>query len=678
VLFRSIGAEGAAGAAAVEAPEVAEGAMGVSKALEEAVMTSKAAGPARAVIAEHEAVQGGKAVSEGLEAALPGNVEKAIIAEKNPHLAREALRQVEEQLASTAGESGVSAAVPSLSARVLGRLPDAAKQAQLGLGYSAIELTNEKDLGRTPEEVASHVMGSLFWGAVGGAAGGEIVHGVLKAASPLVEKVGAAFGKSAEALDNLAAALKVGDGEAIIKSTRGKLQGGLDAMDQLAHTKTLDKAMEAARKKVGDSGMKDLDAGYIKATEAYADAKANVLRQLGINVTERGDTARKISSDKVAKALRSESRDDVLEALQKLHEAGKGLQDFHEELAKAGATGLEGLSGTTKEQVQALMDVQAAMKAGLAESAARGGVGEAAQALFGGEIAGGIAEHFGHHILGKLVPLYGAARAAKMLWQLAPAEFKAARLAALARLSEGVDGHLDRIASAMWNGGAGKFAAAPVAAMSGEELHKLRDEVNQKLSNPQLAQDHLERRAGVLADVVPEAYGQMAVQYGQQLQTLAGILKMPEPLGGPFSQKYQPSESERAKMALHVAIVKDPKVFEANLAKGTATAAQVATYKAAHGPRAEALTRAFLGGLKEGRRADAGTLKAMTGAAILGITPRSSYSPGTIAGVQGIYALKGTQQGGPGSRGGTGGAKALSANQMVSLPGQRVAQRPVK
>ena len=586
----------------------------------------------------------------------------------------EAVTQVDAKLAQTieeaAGERGVASAVPSLSARLLGRLPDAAKNAQLGATYAAIDLTNEKDLPHSPEELASHIMGSLFWGAAGGVVGGELMHGLMKGASKVAEATGKAFAKGTEALDNMAAALSVGDGSAIIAKSKKALQGSFDAMDAMAKPKTIDQGMEEVRRKVGDAGMKDLDAQRIHAEEAYGDAKANVMRILGMNVTERGDTVRRISYDKVAKAMKGESREEVVDALKKLHEAGKQLHSFHETLAQAGATGLEGLGGKTKEQVAQLLEVQAAMKAGVAQAEAKKGIDE----ILSGGIGGAIASHFGHALLGKA---YAGVKIGKALWSMAPAEFKAARLAQLARLSEGVDGHLQRVANAMHAGGVGKFAIPAASGMSFAELKKMREDVQQKLSNPQLAQDHLEQRAGVVNEFAPDTYGQMALQYGDQLQALAGILQWPQ-MDGPWAPEYMPSASEVHKMSTAVAIVKDPRVFEANLAKGTATPGQAAVYRQAHGQRAQALATTFAGGIKQGKKSDAGSLKAMTSAMILGITPRASYSQPMLQSTQGMYSMKATQQGGPGSRGGAGGAKALTASQMFTLPGQRVSNRPVK
>jgi len=632
-----------------------------------------------------ETAAAGKVAETGIgtvmEAALPAVAEKAIIAEGVPGGMRIALQAVEGALAKksaeAAAERGVSAAVPSLAARVLGRAPEAARNATAGLGYGALSLTNEKDLGHSPEEVASHVMGTLFWSTVGGVVGGELMHGITKAASPVVEATGRAFGKAGEALDNLAAALKVGDGAGVVSKARSALQGGFDAMDQMAKQKVIDRGMEQVRKKVGDAGMGELDAQRIAVEEAFSDARANVMRLVGIPVTERGETVRKISADKVAKALKSENRQDVIEALQKLHEAGKGLQDFHETLAKAGATGLEGLSGKVADQVNGLLEVQEAFKKGLITAEEKGGVMEALKAVAGGEIGGAVAEHFGHHVLGQLIPAYGVVKAARMAWKMAPAEWQAARLSQLARLGAGVDAHLERVASALHSDGIGKYAAPAVASMSAADLRKLRDDVQQKLANPQLAMDHLQERAGVVNDFAPEAYGQMGLQYGAQLQALAGILQWPE-LPGPYSPQWTPSASETAKMSRAVAIVKDPRVFEASLAKGTATPAEAAVYKQAHGPRAAALTAKFAAGIKESAHKDGATLRAMTGMMVMGITPRASYSQPMLQSIQGLYAQRASQQGGPGSRGGTGGAKALTASQMISLPGQRVANRPPK
>lgn len=577
-----------------------------------------------------------------------------------------------------AAEKGIAKAVPSLASRVLGRLPDAAQNALMGMGTGAIELTNEKDLPQTPEALASHIMSTLFWSGAAGAVGGEVMHGLIKAASPVVGLASKALGKSSDALDTLAAALKVGDADSVIAKTRGQLQNGFEAMDMMAKQRTIDGAMEQVRKKVGDAGMGDLDAARIKAETAYSDAKANVMRMLGMDVTKGGKKVRQISLDRLGKALKSDQKADVLEALQALHKAGNGLRDFHEQLAQAGASGVEGLAGKTKEQVEELLKVQDAMKAGIAEAGGQAGMGDAAKALFGGEIGGAVAEHFGHHILGKLVPLYGAARAAKMLWELAPAEFKAARLAQLARLTEGVGQHLDRVAAAASSGGGGKFAAPAAALLSVDELRKLRDDVQEKLANPQKAMDHLQERAGVVESFAPETYGQMGIQYGQQLMTLAGILQWPH-MEGPWAPQWMPSETERMKMSAKIAIVKDPKVFEAKLAKGTATQEEAALYKQVHPARADHLASAFLGGLKQGMKADAGTLKAMTAFSTMGLGPaRASYSQPTLQQVQGIYSMKASQQGGPGSRGGTGGAKALTASQMITLPGQRVSNRPVK
>ena len=107
--------------------------------------------------------------------------------------------------AESAAEQGVAKAVPTLAQRVLGRLPAAAKNATVGTGYGALELTNEKDLPHTPEELASHVLGTLFWGAAGGVAGGELTHGLLKAASPVVQATSKAIGKAGDKLEKLAA-----------------------------------------------------------------------------------------------------------------------------------------------------------------------------------------------------------------------------------------------------------------------------------------------------------------------------------------------------------------------------------------------------------------------------------------------------------------------------------------
>lgn len=604
-----------------------------------------------------------------IERAVPAAVERAAIASKDPAAIRAALGNVEGALAKVsseaAGQTGVAKAVPSLAARVLGRVPEAAKNAQLGLAYSGIELTNEKDLGRTPEEVAGHVMGSLFWGAVGGAAGGEVVHGVLKAASPVVRSVGKAFGSFGEKVEGIAGAIKAGgDPSAVVNKARGGLQRGLDAIDQMAKPKAIDKAMEAVRVKVGDAGMGELDAMRIKAEDAVEAARADVMRLLGQKGTG------KISADRLARALKSDERQDVIEALQRLHEAGKGLRDFHEQLFQAGASGVEDLAGKTKEQVEGLLEVQDAMKAGIAAEAGKTGLDDVIRAGVVGEVAA----HFGHALFGKA---YIAAKVGKKLMEMAPAEFKAARLAQLARLSEGVDGHLDRVASALHAGGPGKYAAPRIAAMTGDELHKLRDEVQAKLANPQLAQDHLEERAAPLQEFAPDTYGQMAVQYGQQLQVLASILQWPE-MPGIYGAKWELSPTERAQIAAKVAIVKDPRVFEAHLARGTATPAEAKVYQQAHPARAAALGQRVLSGIREGHREDNASLKAMTGMMVMGITPRASYSQATLAGVQGLYSQRANQQGGPGSRGGTSGAAKLSASQMISLPGQRVSNRPVK
>ncbi len=669
-----IGGEGAAIGEAAEASGLARA---VPAELETAVQTSRAVGPAKAMIAEGEASLAGKAAPQGLEAVLPGGVEKAIVQEANPHLTREAIRQVDEHLAETinaaAGERGVASAVPSLASRVLGRLPDAAKNAQVGATYSAIELTNEKDLPHSPEELASHIMGTLFWGAAGGVAGGELMHGLMKAASPVVDAFGKAFSKGSEALEKAAGALGAGSGDAaaIISKSKKALQGSFDAMDAMAKPKFIDDAMESVRRKVGDAGMGELDASRIRVEDAYGDAKANVMRILGMNVTEKGDTVRRISYDKVAKAMKGDSREEVVDALKKLHDAGRQLHEFHEQMAQAGATGLEGLAGKTKEQVQQLLEVQAAMKAGVSDATAKAGLDE----VLSGGIGSAVASHFGHALLGKA---YLGVKVGKVLWSMAPAEFKAARLAQLARLSEGVSGHLDRVANAMHNGGAGKLAIPAASGMSFAELKKMREDVNQKLANPQLAQDHMDARAGVVAEFAPDTYGQMALQYGQQLQVLAGILQWPE-MTGPWSMPYQPSAAEVHKMSTAVAIVKDPRVFEANLAKGVATPGQASVYKSAHGARAQALGATFAGGLKQGMKADAGSLKAMTGMMVLGLGPaRQSYTQPMLQRVQGAYSMAASQKGGPGSRGGAGGAKALTASQMFTLPGQRVSNRPVK
>ncbi len=629
-----------------------------------------------------ETAAAGKAAEAGIgtvmERALPAVAEKTIIAEGVPGANRIALQAVEEALAkhgaAAAAEKGVASAVPKLSERVLGRLPEAAQNAKLGLAYSGIELTNEKDLGNTPEERASHIMGTLFWGAAGGVVGGELMHGLLKAASPVVGAAAKALGKGTEVLDNLAAAYKGGNGEAVIGKSKKALQEGLDAIDGLAKEKVIDRSMEAVRLKVGDEGMKPFDAQRIQVETAADDARANLLKVLGMNVQENGKAVRKISMDKVARALKSDQRDDVLEAMKAYHEAGKGLQAFHESLAQAGATGSEGLSGKVAEQMDGLLEVQDAMKEGVKQAAGKAAAGEVVDELMKGGIGGGIAAHFGHMLMGKA---YVAAKIGKVAFNLAPAEFKAARLAQLARLSEGVSGHLDRVADAMHAGGAGKYAAPAVAAMSMADMRKLQEDVNAKVSNPQLALDHMHERAGIVNEFAPDTYAAMGLQYGQQLQVMQQLLQWPQPTG-PMDPPWVLSPEELRKMSTSVAIVKDPRVFEAKLAKGTATPAEAKVYSAAHGSRAAALSASLAKGFKQGQREDAGTLKAMTGMMVMGVTPRASYSQPMLQSIQGMYSMRASQQGGPGSRGGTGGAKALTASQAISLPGQRVANRPVK
>ena len=418
-----------------------------------------------------------------------------------------------------------------------------------------------------------------------------------------------------------------------------------------------------------DEGMKPWDAKRIKAETGVEQAHDELMGLLG--------SKGKLSSAKLAKALKSDDRDAVVEALQKYHQAGKDLAAFHEELAQAGASGSEGLAGKTKEQVDQLMEVQGAMKAGIAKSEGK----KATDEVLKTGLAYGVAEHFGHMLLGKA---YVTAKVAGKLVEMLPADFKAARLAQLARVAQGVEDHLDRVAKASAAGGTGKYAAPVASLLTVDEYRKLRDDVNNKVSNPQLALDHLHEKAGVVNEFAPDTYAQMGIQYGTQLQAMAQALQGPT-LQGPYSPQYMPSATELQKASTAVAIVKDPRVAEAKIAKGTITPSEAKVYSMAHGPRAAALSAKVAGGLKQGMAQDRDTLKAMTGVAIMGLgAPRTSYSQPMLQRVQGFYSQRDAQQGGPGSRGGlgsrggTGGAKALTASQAISLPGQRVANRPVK
>ena len=580
------------------------------------------------------------------------------------------------KVAEAAGESAIAGVLPSLSAKTVSRL---ASNAMQGVAYSELALTNEKDLPHNARELAEGAVFAVLKGIAGGVAGGELGHAALRGASALARGGSKAMAAADEALQGLAAKYNGGgDAAELARAATPKLQASVDLGDKAL--KDIDKnLMGKLEKKIGFDGMAEPQAKFRDLDEQWQAAKDNALRVAGGAEDVPGkETGRRFKVGKVFKAYQqgaSPQNDDLLKSMTDMHGVGKKILALHEELSAASASAEDVTQrlGSAPKGMDDLLDLQAEIRAGVVADDAK----QAAGGLLSG--AGGLgaaAELLGHHATGGLLL---AARAGKMAWSMAPAEFKAATLGMLARTAEGVSKHLDTIADATFAADASHIVAPAVTVLTAAKYHEAVEHYNSMASNPTLLADRLHEQAGHLADVAPDAYGQMAITIGNHANLALNALLGGPQLQGSCSPKYTPSAGELRKASDKLAVIRDPRVFEAKLAKGTATADLAAVYKQAWPERSYNLGVKIGGVLADLKRTDKASVKAMTGLAVTGLgTPRQSYSQPMLARLQGAYALAASQKGGPGSRGGMSGAGKITSAQSIKLPGQAVSERMPK
>jgi hypothetical protein len=156
-----------------------------------------------------------------------------------------------EQAAKAAAEHGAEAVIPSLASRVLNNsiayaksaAPRVVDNATQGALWSAQQLINEGDLGKTPEEIAGHVAVVLGGGAVLGGVGSELAHTLFAHVLPApVVALKKLMGESGSAVTGLKNAYKT-----VAEKLGVGTAEGLNAIDaQAEHIATEAEAMKNA------------------------------------------------------------------------------------------------------------------------------------------------------------------------------------------------------------------------------------------------------------------------------------------------------------------------------------------------------------------------------------------------------------------------------------------------